>query len=378
MYSLNDMPIGCVKIEIPENGHCNQIISTCEMPVVKVEISEAQSNTISHQTISMSRESIQEIPLLRDVNTQEDILNIQISNVQGAMCDQIVENNVMPVYQIENPVDGLTSQGEQSPTFDFVNQDKVSAVGHFHEEKPPDHLISHENGFTTEVDIPSQVNNSPVYDRETLNKIEKEEKEIPIQQHNPSERAHCYQQNHHTSSNSAHQLDSQGSFYKNGTSEKSTSNQMDTNGSPSSASLKSTVPLYHFEEVTTPQTGDWAKDKNNEIKYYNGMPMYPRGYSFQEFQQRIPVWPTESRDLVPNNQKARNCNCCCHGQNIPSRQYPAADLKNPRPSVIMVPVGWSSNDPGMSHLPLEVTKCGISFRQRDVSTQYYDSEVTSH
>ena len=71
MYSLNDMPIGCVKIEIPENGH--QIISTCEMPVVKVEISEAQSNTISHQTISMSRESIQEIPLLRDVNTQEEI-----------------------------------------------------------------------------------------------------------------------------------------------------------------------------------------------------------------------------------------------------------------------------------------------------------------
>ena len=153
---------------------------------------------------------------------------------------------------------------------------------------------------------------------------------------------------------------------------------MDTNGSPSSASLKSTVPLYHFEGVTTPQTGDWAKDKNNEIKYYNGMPMYPRGYSFQEFQQRIPAWPTESRDLVPNNQKARNCNCCCHGQNIPSRQYPAVDLKNPRPSVIMVPVGWSSNDPGMSHLPLEVTKCGISLRQRDVSTQYYDSEVTSH
>ncbi|PFX28144.1 uncharacterized protein LOC111326649 [Stylophora pistillata] len=353
MYSLNDLPIGCVKIEIPENGHCNEVISTCDMPLVKVEISESSSNTVSHQTISMSRESIQELPLLRDAQTHEDVLNIQISNVQGAMSDQIVEKNVVPVYQIENSVDGLTSQRAQSPTFDFVNQDKILAVGHFPEKQLPNHLISHEKGFTAKGNVPSQVNKSPIYGRETLNEIEKEEKEIPIQ-FNSKESAHCYQQNHQTSGNSAHQLDSQGSIHKNRTPENSASYRMDTNRSPLSASLKSTVPLYHLEERTNPQTGDWEKHKNNEINYYNGMPMYPRGFDFQEFQQGIPAWSTESRELIPNNQKTRSCNCSCHAQNIPSRQYPAVDSKNVRPSVIMVPVGWSNNDPGMSHLPLEV------------------------
>ena len=370
MYSLNDITIDCVKIEIPENGHGNEIISKCEMPVVKVELSQSSSNTVNHQTISLPRESIYDVPSLEEVNSQEDVLKIQISNVQGALSDQKADSEAMTVYQIENHVDGLTSQGmRHSPTFDFVNQENIPLADGFPDEQLPSHVISQENGYAAESEV--QVNKSPIYNGETLNKIEKKEKEFPFQL-NSRKRVHSYQQNHpfdtldernlnlayQISDKSACQLGTQGSLspYQNGTTESVPSHQMDINMVPSSSPLSShaTVPLYHMEETPTSQTGGWEKNKGYQINFYNGMPTYYGDYSFHDFKKGIPFWPPESRDLVPSNQKkAHNCNCCCHAQNDASR-YPALDLKNQRPSVIMVPVNWSSSDSGISHLPLKV------------------------
>ena len=375
MYSLKDITNGCVKIEIPDSARCNQIISTREIPVVKVEISESSCSTVHHQTISLPQESICEGPSLEEVNSQEDVLKIQISNVQGALSDQTADSEAMPVYKIENHVDEPNSGAElHDPAVDVGNQEKLLPAEIVRNGQPSKQVTTQENMSPKmspmESEEQSPGRESPVYNGEALAETGHQEKQIPFQL-SSLERTQSYRLSHHPdtslvnsqypvyqiSSNgtkSAYLFDTLGKLspYQNGATESAPSHQMDTDMVPSSSPLSShaTVPLYHMEETPTSQSGE--KNKSYQINYYNGMPTYYGDYSFHDFQQGIPFWPPESRDLVPSNQKkAHNCNCCCHAQNDYSR-YP--DVKNQRPSVIMVPVSWSSSDSGISHLPLKV------------------------
>ena len=384
MYSLKDITNGCVKIEIPENPHCKEIISACEMPVVKVEISESACSTVNHQTISLPQESIYEVPAIEEVNTgsREDVLNIQISNVQGALSNQIADKNVMPVYQIENHDDKPNECKElHSPAVDNSNQEEqIPAEGvHNHNDKLPNSVASREETSPSmspkmspmESEEQSPGHNSPVFNGEASPETAHQEKEIAFRLGSP-ERAPSYRLAHQPDALSvksqymAYELSSNGTKaaylftapgkippYQNGTSESAPSNHA---LGPTSTLLRSnaTVPLYHMEETPTSQNGDWKKSENYQISYYNGMPMYYGDYSLLDLQQGIPFWPSESRDLVSNNQKkTQNCNCCCHAQNDFTR-YP--ELKSQRPSVIMVPVNWNRNNSGISHLPLKVTQ----------------------
>lgn len=404
MYSLKDITNGCVKIEIPENPHCKEIISACEMPVVKVEISESACSTVNHQTISLPQDSIYEVPATEEVDIREDVLNIQISNVQGALPDQIADKNAMPVYQTENHVDKPNGHAEvHSPAIDDGNQEDLPPDEGVQNGKLSNSVASREKTSPNmspkmspmESEERSPGHDSPVYNGEASAETAHQDKEVSFQSGSP-ERASSYRTSHRSdtlpgkSQYMTYQLGSNGtkaaylfttpgklSPYQNGTSESSPSNHaLEPISTPLSSSA--TVPLYHMEETPTSQNGYWKKNENYQISYYNGMPMYYGDYSLLDLQQGIPFWPTESRDLVSNNQKrTQNCNCCCHAQNDFTR-YP--DLKSQRPSVIMVPVNWNSSNSGISHLPLkQVDNANYKMHSqtRDVPMDYSDDSDSS-
>ena len=371
MYSLNDITNGCVKQEMPENN------GTCEMPIVKVEISEAPCNTVGHQTISLTQESIYEVPSLGEISTQEDVLNIQISNVQGAASDHKAnKDELMTVNQrIVNHVDKPSNQEMQS-RFEVGTQEKVPLTERLPGGQLSKHMITQEKRHPVETDVRSPVNQSEILNGEPLTETAKQKKELPFQL-NSHERVPSYHLNHQpeisqmsnqypayqTNTNGtipAYQVDTQGSLsaYQNGVSESVSSHQISTNMAPPSVytSSHATVPLHHMADTPTSQSGNGEKNTNYQATYHPGMSTYYGDYSFHDYQQGMPFWQTEAHHMTPTHPErsaAHSCNCCCHGQNDTSH-HPAFGTKNQRPSVIMVPVSWSSSDSGTSHLPLKV------------------------
>ena len=420
MFSLNDTTATGTKIKTPENKtNNNQTISISETSVVRVEISEPLFNTVHHQTISLPRESIYQVRSHGKITSEEDVLNIQISNVRGATADQ-AKNKVL-FNQNENHTDKLSNQRMQ-PAFHAATQREIPLVKRSfggklmnfnqiakHVDKSgekrskfevdlqtkssytecfPGRLLSKD--MTTEkkryqVDpyMPCPGNQSSILNGEPLaestgirkklaTKLNSHEPDIWSSYHhlspqpsamsqpsNPHQKSSAYQMSTNDTI-SAYHGDTTKALYthpQHGGTESVSSHQVSDIRPPPYFHMSSngTVPLYHMDETTTAQAQDGEMNASYQASYYPEMSKYFDNNIFNAFQQRMPFWPTENHNMVPNHQMtACSCSCSCNGRRESHHYENPITMKNQRPSVIMVPVSWSSCDSGISHLPLKV------------------------
>ena len=418
MYSLNDITGACTKIKKPENKtNSNQTISISETSVVRVEISEPLCNTVRHQTISLPRESIYEVRSRGKISTEDDVLNIQISNVQGATSEQ-AKNKVL-LNQKENHTDKLSNQQMQS-AFHVARQREIPLVNRFPSgqlmnvneiakhvdksgEKPSRFEVDHQTKFPYTERFPGirlskdiitekkryQMDSGvpcPVNQSSTLNggqitettgirtklppQVNSREPEI-LSSYCLSSQPPALSQPGNYLQSSAYQMTINGSISayhvntakalythpQNGGPESVSSHQGSVSVPPPPyfhMSSNGTVPLCHMDVTTTALAQDGQKNTSYQANYPPEMSKYYDNSTFNDFQQGMPFWPTEKHNMVPNHHlTACSCSCNCYTQKDAHHNY-ALDLKNQRPSVIMVPVTWSSGDSGISHLPLKV------------------------
>lgn len=406
MYSLNDITGGSKKLKVPENKtNNNQTISISETSFVRVEISEPMCSTVRHQTISLPRESIYEVQSCGKITTDEDVLNIQISNVQGAdqTADQATNKVLLPK---ENHTDKLRNQ-EILPALHVATQREIPLVKHFPGGKRMNFnqiakygdisrereyfadrrplskdMITENKRYQDRVDpnVPCSANQSSILNGEPLTdtagirnkllpKLNFHEPEISSSFYlSPQAPATSQQSNHHKSSD--YQMSTNGTVsacHDNTTKALYTHPQHSGTASVSShqvsgstphpyfyMSSNSTVPLYHMDETTTAQAQDGETNTSYQANYRTEMPKYFDNNTFNAYHQGMPYWSTENHNMASNNQMtACSCSCSCYGKSG-SRLCDAINPKNQRPSVIMVPVSWSSGDSGISHLPLKV------------------------
>ena len=319
MYSLNDITNGCpIKIEttLPScNGQSSEINSAGGMPFhVKTETSETSCNTVHHHPIPLPHESIYEVPL----NTEDDVLRIQISNVQGATSvqnavkvdlttfnpDQLqnyaVKDKLLNVNQIVNHADKLNNQEIQS-RFEVENQKKIPFVA---ESFPGGQLSKNitvpEKMYPVETEMQSPVNHSSIPNEEPLTKTGEQQKELPsqfnfhepeivpsyhlsdqpdISQMSPQYPSVGYQTN---CTVSASQGDTQGtlSSYQNGSAEIVSSYQISTN--MTLPSVYTSTPLHHMAtqgEMPSSQPGNLGINASVfEMNTHTEIPAYCAGY----------------------------------------------------------------------------------------------------
>ena len=419
MYSaLNDITGAYRKIKEPENkANNNQTISISETSVVRVEISEPLCSTVRHQTISLPRDSIYEVRSDGKITTEEDVLNIKISNVQGATADQA--KNKMLFNQKENHTDKLNNQQMQS-AFHVAGQREIPSVKSFlsgqlmnfnqiakhmdksgekrsrfevdlqanfpYTERLPGRRLSKDiitetkryqvdSGLPCSVNQSSILNGEPSTDTTGIRKklathINSREAEISSTHHLSPQPPALSQPSDYLQS-SVYQMsvnDSISGYHVNTAKTLYTNPQ---NGAPENVSphhvsasvpppyfhmsgSNGTVPLYHMDETTrTAQAQDGQTNMSYQSNYHPEMSKYYDNNSFNDFQQGIPFWPTEKHNVVHPNHHLTACSCSCYAESE-SHHYDDFNPKNQRPSVIMVPVSWSSSDSGISHLPLKV------------------------
>lgn len=418
MYSLNDITGACTKLKPPENkANNNQTISISETSVVRVEISDPLCNTVRHQTISLPRDSMYEVRSHGKITTEEDVLNIKISNVQGATADQAKKKVLL--NQKENRTDKLTNQQMQS-AFHVAGQREIPSVKSFpsgqltnfnqmsrwHVDKSggkrsrfevdlqtnvpykerftgrrlSEDMIAEKKRHEVDSGVPCSVNQSSILNGEPLtdttgvwkklaSQINSREAEILSTYHlsaqppalsQPSEylQSSVFRMNANDSI-SAYHVNTAKALYtnpQNGAPESVSSHHVSASVSPAYFHMSSngTVPLYHMDETATAQEQGGRTNMSYQSNYHPEMTKYYDNHSFNDFQQGISFWPTEKHNMVPNQQlTACSCSCSCFAQSE-SHHYDAVHPKNQRPSVIMVPVSWSSSDSGISHLPLKV------------------------
>ena len=417
MYSLHDITGACTRIKKPENKtNNNQTISISETSVVRVEISEPLCNTVRHQTISLPRESVYEVRSRGKITTEEDVLNIQISNVQGATAEPA--KNKVPLNQKENHTDTLSNQQMQS-AFHVARQREIPLVKRFPSgqlmnvngkakhvdklgEKPsrfevdlqtkflyterfPGIGLSKDmitekkrsqmnSGVPCPVNQPSILNGEPKAETTGVRKkmapqINSREPEILSSYSLSSQPPALSQPSNylqssacHLSTNdsiSAYHVNTAKALYthpQNGGPQSVSSHQLSVSVPPPYFHMSSngTVPLYHMDVASTAQAQDGQKNTSYQANCHPEMLKYYDNNSFNDFQQGMPFWPTEKNNMVPNHHlTACSCSCSCYAQSE-AHHNGAFNLKNQRPSVIMVPVSWSSHDSGISHLPLKV------------------------
>ena len=369
MYSLNDL----LKMEAPASsytGQSNEMISIRRIPVVRAETS---CSTISHQAILLPQESIYEVPSLGEINTQEDVLNIQISDVQGAASDHKANKHErMTVNQrIENHVDKLRNLVMQS-TLQFGTQEKVPLTERLPGGQLSKHMITQEKRHPVETDVRSPVNQSGILDGEPLSETAKQRKELSFQL-NSHERVPSYHLSHqpevsqmsnqypspacqmNVGSMSAYQVNTQGplSSDQNGASESVSSYQISTNLAP--PSVYTSWPISYMgtqEEMPSSQLGNFEKNTLHQANYHTEMSTYHGGYNSRCSQQTMPFSQTETHDLTSNHQRnSHTCNCSCRAH---TSDYSASGLETQRPSVIMVPVNRLNTGSFVSHVPFKV------------------------
>ena len=413
MYSLNGIAGACRKIKRPEKTNNNQTISISETSVVRVEISEPLCDTVRHQTISLPRESIYEVRSRGKITTEDDVLNIQISNVQGAKAEQ-AKNKVL-LNQKENHTDKLSNQKMQS-AFHVARQREIPLVKRFpsgqlmnvneiakHVDKSGEKssrfevdlqtkfpytesfpgiplskdMITETKRYQMDSVVPCPVNQSSILNGEPITgttgirkklapRVNSREPEIlssyclssqPLALSQPS--THLQSSAYQISTNdtiSAYHVNTSKALYthpQNGGSNSVSSHEVSVSVLPPPyfhMSSNGTVPLYHMDVTTTAQ----AQDDQKNTSYQANYPLEMSKYYDNDFQQGMPLWPNEKNNMVPNHHlTACSCSCSCYTQ-TEAHHNDAFDLKNQRPSVIMVPVTWSSGDSGISHLPLKV------------------------
>lgn len=394
MYSLNDITNGCpVKVETTQsscNGHSNEMISINGMPVVKTEKSGSSCNNVSQETISLPQEIIYEVPTLGEINTEEDVLKIQISNVQGATSDQnvvknelvtsnhgqidnsAVEDERLAFSQIASHVDKLSNQETQS-RFEVDPHAKSPSSESFPDGQLSKNMISQEKRYPVETEVRSSVNQSSILNGDPLTETAGEEKGMSLQlnSHEPeilpsnhlshppgiSQINNQYPSSAYPISTSgtlsAYQVGTQGtlSTYQNGTPEIVSTHQIST----SIPAVYMTTPLYHMATHGEMPGSQIEANVYYQMNHHNDMPAYHGGYNSHSPQQTKPFSRMETHGMISNHQRSvHSCNCCCHAQNE-SSHFPAFGLEAPRPSVIMVPVNRHSTASALSHVPFKVT-----------------------
>lgn len=390
MYSLNDITNSCpIKVESPQsscNGHSSEMISINGMPVVKTEKLSASCNTVSQETISLPQEIVYEVHSIGEINTEEDVLNIQISNVQGATSDQnVVKNELVTSHhgqtknstadderlalsQTASHVEKLSDQ-EMQPRFEVDPNTKSPVAESFSDGQLSKSMMSQEERCPVETEVQSPVNQSSIPNGDQLNETTAQEKAASFQlnSHEPeilpsnhlshppgiSQISNQYPSSaYRISTNgtlSPYQADTQGtlSTFQNGTPEIVSTHHMTT----AMPSVYMTTPLYHMATHGEMPGSQLEANMYYQMNYGNEMPAYHGGYNSHSPQLTKPL----SHSMISNQQKgAHSCNCCCHAQNE-SSHYPAFGMEAPRPSVIMVPVNRHTAASALSHVPFKVT-----------------------
>ena len=397
MYSLNDITNGCpIKVESAQsscNGHNSEVISINGMPIVKTEKFGSPCNTVSQETVSLPQEIVYEVPSLGEINAEEDVLNIQISNVQGATSDQNVVKNepVTSNYgQIKNsavederlafshtasPMDKPGDQKMQ-PRFEVDPNTKSPRAESIPDEQLSENMISQEERYPVETEVRASVNQSTILNGDPTETAGQErgmsfslnshEPEILPSNHLGHPPSVSQISNQHPASAyqistngtlSPYQADTQGtlSTYQNGTPEiVSTHHQMTTN----IPSVYMTTPLYHMATHGDMPGSQLEANMYYQMNHHNDMSLYHGVYNSHSPQLTKPF----SHSMMSNQQRGtHSCNCCCHAQNE-SSHYPAFGVEAPRPSVIMVPVNRPTAASALSHVPFKVTYCNVLFR----------------
>jgi len=379
MYSLNDITNGCVKVEIPVETPCNrassQMLFPSEIHALKKEAAETPCSAVRQETISLPREAGYAVRSIEETSGQSDLLNIQITNVQGAPYNQNSSNDEVTANHIEDHANELSIRGgnnqEMQSNFDCGAHEKM-AMGNSQLFK---HVDTQENVYPVDTDVRSPINESSFYNGIPLAATAEQERETS-RQLNSHEGVTSSHLSHHPYTESpqtpfsSFQMSNQyplpGKYQTDGAmagyqldAQSVSSYQGDaTVVIPSFMSSKGTVPLYHLavqEEMTAPQVGD---DARYQVKNYQPeMSSYHVGHYPHESPTVRQFHQKQNYDEGPNRRRSTGstCHCCCHSPSEGDSYFsPAFGLENQRPSVIMVPVSWSSTTSGTSHVPLKV------------------------
>lgn len=397
MYSLNDITNGCpIKVESVQsscNGHSSEVISINGISVVKTEKLSSPCNTVSQETILLPQEIVYEVPSLGEINTEEDVLNIQISNVQGATSDQnvvknepvvsnygqmknsAVEDERLAFNQTASQVDKSSDQKTQ-PRFEVDPNTKSPLAESIPDGQLSKNMISQEERYPVETEVRASVNQSSILNGDPLTETAGKERgmSFPLNSHEPeilpsnhlshtpsiSQISNQYPSSaYQISTNgtlSPYQVDTEGtlSTYQNGTPEIVSTQQMSTN----IPSVYMTTPLYHMATHGDMPGSQLEANMYYQMNHHNEMSAYHGGYNSHSPQLTKPL----SHGMMSNKQRGTlSCNCCCHAQNE-SSHFPAFGLEAPRPSVIMVPVNRPTAASALSHVPYKVMYCLVVFR----------------
>ena len=328
-------------MEPPEDGlHCNgpskQMVFASKIPTVKEESPETLCSGIGHQTV-LSQKAGYQGASLEEMGSQSDVLNIQITNVQGTPSVQNGSEHEVTSNQLENVVSELpASDGRNQDlqsNFEDVTQEKMPIEEEYHGEQQ---IITQENMYPVETEVQST----------------DQDKEMPerLSHHpyteSPQASSSGFQLSDQYPSPDGFQFDARMPAYQFGS-----SHQMSSN---------STVPLYHIavqDGLSTSQMGDNARYQamsyQPEIRYHAGHSSH-ESLKARRFHQNQDVGPHRS-------SSTSSCNCCCHSPSQSESFFlPTFGAETQRPSVIMVPVNWSSTASGFSHVPLKVSSSSRS------------------
>jgi len=396
MYSLNDITNGCpIKVESAQsscNGRSSEVISINGMTVIKAEKLSLPCNTVSQETISLPQEIVYEVPSLGQINTEEDVLNIQISNVQGATSDQnavknepvssnygqmknsAVEDERLAFTQTASHVDKLSNHKVQ-PRFEVDPNTKSAPAENTPEGQLSKNTMSQEEGYPVELERRASVNQSSILSGDPLTETAGQERgmSLPLNSHEPevlpsnhlshppsisqisSQYPSSAYQINTNGTISPYQADTQGTLptFQNGTADIVSTHQMTTN----IPSVYMTTPLYHVASHGDMPGSQLEANMYYQMNHRNEMSAYHGGYNSHSPQLTKPL----SHGMISNQQRgASSCNCCCHAQNETSH-FPAFGLEAPRPSVIMVPVSRPTAASVLSHVPYKVTYLNALF-----------------
>ena len=386
MYSLNDITNGCAKVELPEeisthSGLKNQTVFTSEIPVVKEEKKDMPCSAVGDQIISLSHESGCQGPSLEEINSQSDVLNIQIIRVQGTASNENGSNDETTGNQSENHMNELStsdrSDHEMESNFYYDNQDKIQIGEEYRDEQLCKRTFTEKNMHPLETELKLPENQSSSYSSFPLRDAAGREKNLPHELYS-HQRVSSAELSHLPSSESSqaslasfkmssqyplpHQNQQEGEF---DASQSGSSYRIGTKMvAPADMTSNSTVPLYHLAVQ-----GALAASQMGENTLYRAMDYQPQIMSLFHKSPKVQQLD-QNYDVGPDGRSSSSrCHCCCHS---PSQSesfcFPASfGAVTQRPSVIMVPVTWSNSASGISHVPLKVM---IHFRFLKATVHY--------
>lgn len=391
------MAESCVKIELEEertstrNGETSSemVVFTTETPVtVKQEETETSCNMSGQESTNLPITSAGHAEhSFVEVRALDDVLNIQISNVQGSLPFQNGSDEEIPFLgkQKENQMDkSLFSDKQLKSNFRYNNHgNSVSEVQELYRDVEfAKDTATQKETHSKENELRSPISQTRFYNGIQLADIAEKKKKIYCHSRSSHEEVSSAE-NHpaggSTTVFSAFQANNESMFpvYQMGNDKAMRANQFDTqNGTHETASsyqtgiskvpssneiLNENVPLYHVGTV--------KEMAASQARLIEGEPRYQvRNYQ-PEVSESLGGQVVNSGESLRFNQGQINdaglnytmnaiykcCKCGCHSsaQSNPYYGLPPG-LESQRPSVIMVPVNWNSIASGTSHMPLKV------------------------